>query len=179
MRYFIALDFEKPDRDKFHAIAKKLKTYANKARIVESDHVHLTLAFLGEIDKTSKEKAEAIVKGVRMEPFTLEFDTVSYFEPKKGGRIFWIGPDAHPSLEKLHHTVFEALKDEGFSLDERPFTPHVTLARGVRISKEDAGAFRETFKAFKVPVRSVSLMVSSFKEGKLIYRTLSTKELLA
>lgn len=177
MRYFIALDFNQEDREKFRALAEKLKTHAKKARIVKSDHVHLTLAFLGEIDREQVEQAKTVVNAIDEESFTLEFDTVSYFEPKKGGRIFWIGPDANPALDRIHKTVRTNLLKDGFVLDERPFTPHVTLARGVFIEKEEAGDFKDAFETFDVPVPSVSLMVSTFKAGKLVYETVTSKPL--
>ncbi|MFW6284798.1 MAG: RNA 2',3'-cyclic phosphodiesterase [Bacillota bacterium] len=177
MRYFIALDFYEADREKFHGLAQTLKKHSEKARIVEADHVHLTLAFLGEINPEQVKKAEATVQAVDAEPFTLVFDTVSYFNPKKGGRIFWIGPDAHPALDTLQKTVHSELLNQGFALDERPFTPHVTLARGVRIKTEDASDFEADFEPFRVNVPSVSLIVSKFKAGKLVYETLTTKTL--
>ena len=177
MRYFIALDFTQPDREKFHSLARTLKTHAKKARIVEEAHVHLTLAFLGELDSGAVKKAEAIVKNTEEEPFTLEFDTVSYFDPGKSGRIFWIGPDQHPVLDRLHEKLTDALLNQGFSLDERPFTPHVTLARGVRISPESSSDFEDAFETFDVPARSISLMASSFKEGKLIYTCVASRKL--
>lgn len=177
MRYFIALDFKQPERERFHSLAKTLKTYAEKARIVEEDHVHLTLAFLGEIDEDAIESAKAVLNRIEEAPFTLEFDTVSYFDAGKRGRIFWIGPDAHPTLDTLHTRVTEALREKGFTLDERPFTPHVTLARGVRISKAQSSDFEDAFEAFQTPVQSVSLMASTFKEGKLVYTPIATRAL--
>ncbi|MFP4077702.1 MAG: RNA 2',3'-cyclic phosphodiesterase [Bacillota bacterium] len=177
MRYFIALDFDKQDRKRFHVLAKMLKAHSDKARIVEEDHIHLTLAFLGEINSEQVRQAKAVVNAIEAEAFTLEFDTVSYFEPRRGGRIFWIGPDANPALKRLHTHVRDALLGEGFALDERPFTPHVTLARGVHIHKEHAGDFKDAFETFVVPVPSVSLMVSTFKAGKLVYETLAKKPL--
>ena len=37
--------------------------------------------------------------------------------------------DAEPALQSLHHGLAVVLADAGIALDERPFAPHVTLAR--------------------------------------------------
>ena len=177
MQYFIALDFEKPIREKFHSVARTLKVHAEKARIVEAEHMHLTLSFLGELDEGEVEKIKRIIKAIEAPSFDLAFTHVSHFTPQRGGRIAWVGPEEKPALFNLHSQLRRSLEDFGFKVEERPFTPHVTLARGVRMDEGETLGFKETFEPFKAKARTVSFICSYFEQGVLKYKLVATREL--
>lgn len=175
MRYFIALDFDSETRDQFYGYATTLKTHADKARIVNRNHIHLTLSFLGALGPDKVKKAKEIVKGIEQSPFTLRFENMSYFKVAKGRRIVWIGPRNSYTLQTLHRQLNESLYEAGFSLETRMFTPHVTLARDVRITPESFTDFKEVSRSFNVKVLSISLMRSSFQDGKLEHTKVVTQ----
>jgi 2'-5' RNA ligase len=176
MHYFIALDFDKPTREQFHAYAKTLEKHANKARIVQEDHVHLTLSFLGTLDDEQEDKAKAIVEAMDVASFDLTFSHISHFTPHKGGNIVWIGPEESKALTSLHAQLEKELVNSAFKVDERPFTPHVTLARGVRINVEQNRLFKRMFESFKTTAKSMSLLCSVFEEGKLTYKLVARND---
>lgn len=176
MHYFIALDFDKPSRETFHNYAKDLEKHADKARIVEEDHVHLTLSFLGNLNEEQVKKAKTIVKCIDRPPMNLTFDHMSYFSPSRGGVIVWIGPKKSAELNTLYARLKIALEKEGFKVDQRPFTPHVTLARGVIISDEKNRSFKSTFESFNTTVNSMSLLMSKFEESSLVYKTIQSND---
>ena len=66
----------------------------------------------------------------------------------------------------------EALQQQGFSLEERPFRPHITLARRV-----DAEEIQLQIPYLNIPVTSISLMQSEQRQGRLIYTELSRASL--
>ncbi|MGM0435728.1 MAG: RNA 2',3'-cyclic phosphodiesterase [Bacillota bacterium] len=172
MHYFIALEFVKPIRETFHNYAKVLEKHADKARIVEEEHIHLTLSFLGNLNEEQVEKAKAVVKSIDTSPMNLTFDHLSHFSPSRGGDIVWIGPKENPRLSALYSGLKSALEKEGFKVDQRPFTPHVTLARGVIINDDNRKSFKSTFEPFKTNIASVSLLLSKFEESILTYKTI-------
>ncbi len=91
--------------------------------------IHLTLAFLGGISPGETGEAARIGAAVRSPPFGLEIDHVGSF---RGARVAWAGPSEMPAaLGSLQSGLADALRGAGFRLDERPFAPHVTLARKI------------------------------------------------
>jgi len=91
------------------------------------EDLHLTLAFLGELDTERRGCAEAAADRVRAEPFLLRLDQVGYW-PRP--RILWCGASECPeSLLGLLATLHHGLLRCGFAPERRPFVPHLTLAR--------------------------------------------------
>ena len=87
---------------------------------------HLTLAFIGEADL-------ALVQAV-LAAGTYKTPQVVLTKPGWFGsgerRIYWLGAEHTPSLCALHQTLQADLQAAGFEPDDKPFVPHVTLARG-------------------------------------------------
>ena len=91
--------------------------------------IHLTLAFLGSIDTGRVLEAQATGATLSGEAFDVAFDVVGWF---KGARVAWAGcSNPAPALVELQQRLAEALRRGGFVLDDRPYTPHLTLARRV------------------------------------------------
>ena len=57
------------------------------------------------------------------------FRNAGFFPNPRAPRVFWAGIHADASLTALAATLDEALAQVGFSREERPFRPHLTLAR--------------------------------------------------
>lgn len=126
MRLFFALW---PDRPAAEALAGLAAEVARKVdgKAVPPEKVHLTLAFLGEVAEERAGDAASAAERLRVRPFGLAFDTLGWF---RGARVAWIGcSDPDPRLVALQSRLAERLRDRGFALDDRPYAPHITLAR--------------------------------------------------
>jgi 2'-5' RNA ligase len=101
-----------------------------RAKRLPAENLHITLAFLGEVDAATRACAEAAAGRLAAEPFTLSLDRLGYW-PRKG--LLWAGPtDQPPALEALAADLNATLAaDCGHQPDNRPFRAHVTLARKV------------------------------------------------
>lgn len=99
-------------------------------RAVAAENIHLTLAFLGSVNAAFHECAEQVASAIRVEPFTLTLEQMGCW-PKSG--ILWTGPRKFPVPVLL---LAQALNKElgvcGYAPEQRPFMPHVTVARNVR-----------------------------------------------
>lgn len=98
-------------------------------RAVPVDKIHLTLAFLGEIDAGGVARAREIAGGVVAPALDLRFDRVGSFA---GARVAWTGmsePDRDAA--GLATELAARLRDAGFAIDRRPTVLHATLARRV------------------------------------------------
>lgn len=126
MRLFLAIW---PDAAAAAALARLAQAMAQGAvgRAVPAEKIHLTLAFLGEVAEARVADVRAAAAAMRWEPVDLVFDTLGWF---RGARVGWIGcSDPAPGLLSLQAALAQALRSRGFELDERPYSPHVTLVR--------------------------------------------------
>jgi 2'-5' RNA ligase len=89
--------------------------------------IHLTLAFLGEIDPERAAAAIEVARSVRFAPFGLALDCVGSF---RAARVAWAGSLApQAELEALQADLAARLRAAEFTLEDRPFAAHATLAR--------------------------------------------------
>lgn len=95
-------------------------------RPVPVGKIHLTLAFLGEVD-SERMPAALEAASVRARGFEGAFDQIGSF--RRAG-VAWAGmADPPRELLALERKLASRLREAGFALEEREFTPHVTLAR--------------------------------------------------
>ena len=99
-------------------------------RRASRDNLHVTLAFLGSVDKHLRSCAEHVASQVRAQSFTLHLDEVGYWRKP---RILWVGASRLPSpLVQLLSSLNDGLSRCGFKPERREYRAHVTLARKVR-----------------------------------------------
>ncbi len=94
---------------------------------VAAHNLHLTLAFLGQIDADRQKAITTAAGRIRFEPMQLTFDRVDYW--KKPGLICLTAVHADPATHHLAEELTHAARQLGLKMDERPFRPHVTLLR--------------------------------------------------
>jgi 2'-5' RNA ligase len=130
MRLFVALEIPGEIRDALALVLKELRGFAPLAKWVRAENLHVTLKFLGE---TESDKVSAIANAlgsIRSEqPITLEFRGLGFFPNEKRPRVFWVGMESSPNLKILAEEIDQRLSRLGFPREDRPFTPHLTLAR--------------------------------------------------
>lgn len=96
------------------------------------ENLHLTLKFLGDIPVT---KVEALAQAAqsaasRVSPFDIIVGGCGAFPPRGQPRVLWIGIEDHAGkLASLQTALEDECAKAGFSRAERPFRPHLTIAR--------------------------------------------------
>jgi RNA 2',3'-cyclic 3'-phosphodiesterase len=125
MRLFIAI--EPPDDVK--TALGRLRVEVPGARWVPVEQLHLTLAFMGEVEEKTAEKLSERLSLIHSPPFNLRFSVTGCFPNRHRPRVLWAGLDSQPSLTQLAAVVHEAVLVCGIPQEERPFSPHITLAR--------------------------------------------------
>lgn len=125
-RLFVAIDL--PDEIKTELL--RLRADIPGARWVAPNQFHLTLHFLGDVET---ERMPAIIEAlntVDVDTFSLTLEGVGRFPPGRGAaRVLWVGIHPDPELIELHRQVEHTLGILGFVPEDRPFSPHLTLAR--------------------------------------------------
>lgn len=98
---------------------------------VHQEDYHITLAFLGFAEQEMLQKVIEKVKFIleNETSFNLSFHKLGIFGKETMPRIFWAGVFESDSLSTIQKKVYNQCIDVGFSLDKKPFRPHITIAR--------------------------------------------------
>jgi 2'-5' RNA ligase len=130
VRLFIAIEIPQTIRTTFASLLKEFSVIAPQVKWVRARNLHLTLKFLGEIASEKLGPLESVLSTVRSSVgVNLEFRGLGFFPHQKRPRVFWAGMDASANLETLAAEIDQVTHRLGFPLEERPFLPHLTLAR--------------------------------------------------
>ena len=166
MRLFIAINFDEETREKIIAVQQRLRVLGT-GNFSQPENLHLTLAFLGEVDSAQVGAVRHAMDRTTVRPMSLTFDHVGRFK-RDGGDIWWIGISENRLLLSLQKELSGHLADAGFRLEDRRFSPHITLAREVRLATQlEYSALLGS--AFSTQASTISLMRSERISGRLIY----------
>ena len=102
------------------------------ARWVGEDQIHLTVRFIGEVDRHLANDVHAALAGIRHPPFDIALSGLGAFERRGETKVLWAGVTPHDPLKALHKKVDQALARAGIEPERRAFHPHITLARLAR-----------------------------------------------
>ncbi len=123
MRLFFALWPDEFARARLGEVAKLLHGECGGKKTRE-ESIHLTLVFLGEVEKTGP--LIEMASRLSASAFDIRIDRAGYW---KHNRIAWAGVAESRELADLVASLQTALKAAGFEYDERNHFPHVTLVR--------------------------------------------------
>ena len=132
MRLFVALDL---DNDAIQAIAavqqRIAKALEGNRSIKQVAHMHLTLAFLGEIAEAAVPAVvDTLSANIDMRPFAAGFQGLGVFPPRGAPRVLWLGvEEGAEQIVEVQREVASRVERLGLPLERRPFHPHLTLAR--------------------------------------------------
>jgi len=125
IRLFTAIDLPDDVADTL----KRRQAGLPGARWRDRDHLHLTLAFYGEIDER---QADDLVVGLERAatggPFEIELEGVGAFGDAHRSSTLWAGVAAGERLGVLAGRCRSAAERAGVVMERRTYRPHVTLA---------------------------------------------------
>ena len=124
-RVFFALWPTAEVREALGALARDLQTECG-GRATKAEKIHLTLFFVGEVERSRIAGLLAAAAAVRSASFELVIDRLGYF---RRARIAWAGAACPPALASVVAQLTKNLAAEGIEGEDRPYVPHITLAR--------------------------------------------------
>lgn len=99
-------------------------------KAVESENIHLTLKFLGEIPQHKVDEVVEVVESISFDPFDYKVAGVGVFPNHRRPATIWAGISEGVSEVVM---VFEELDAKlgklGFERERRKFHPHLTICR--------------------------------------------------
>lgn len=127
------------------------------ARWQDGDQLHLTLRFVGQVDRHHANDIADALRAVRFAPFDIALSGVGCFNRKGVVDALWAGVQPRDALTALHKKVDRACVAAGLPPDERAYLPHITLARFGR-----GGGLVEPFLAQHADLTSPPFQVTGF-----------------
>ena len=130
MRLFVALETPAAVRENLADLLKSLRAVSPQTRWVRPENLHVTLKFIGEVPETRLAAIRSAIAGVRSDqPVTLDFRGLGFFPNDEHPRVFWVGIAASQNLKSVAADIDKAMEKLGIPREQRPFSPHLTLAR--------------------------------------------------
>ena len=129
--YFFAIEIPEEVKKSLSNWREILKdTYTYKSWVHPSDY-HITLAFLGSAAESMLDDAMNVLESKisHYPSFPLFITGLGTFGQENSPRILWADVRTQPLLFEIQKDVWTACTKIGFKLDQKPFTPHITLAR--------------------------------------------------
>jgi len=133
IRLFLAVDPSQEVLNEVGRIQERFKkTIQGDIRWVRPEGIHLTLKFFGYVSEADIANISQVVKNntVNIKPFMLNIRRVGVFPSVNRARVLWLGMDGDIDvLIRLQKEIDIELQGYGFEMENRPFSPHLTLAR--------------------------------------------------
>lgn len=183
-RLFIGL----PVRANISGLVEMLKTTVtdvNYVHWIPGRKLHLTLAFIGDLDSS---KAEYLIKKISKIDFKYQFDlslehTGMFMHTDGAPKIFWLG--INRGLDKiieLQKLVSNLLHGCDVLFDDRKFIPHITLGRiknDGRVNKINSEMYlNAVFSPIRFRVKSFHLYSSELLQQGVKYNSLAEVKLI-
>lgn len=179
IRSFIALEIPVVVQQQIRLIQERLGLNSLKFSWVNTENIHLTIKFLGNISTEKVSDIINILKRLAMgfKPFRLTLTEPDVFPNKRFPKVLWLGLKG--DIEAVRHIKssveeeMEALLD--FSRDDKPFNPHLTLARirdiRIRDIKRDKPSFEQLLRDYKpIPIDPICFDRITLIKSKLTSR---------
>lgn len=178
IRSFIAIPIHDEIKRSLGKLIATLRESGADIKWVRPDNLHLTLKFLGNIDDTQvtsiTNRLDTI--GENNSPFSFKLSGTGTFPGPGRPRVIWVGLKGFEPATGLFREIDDAMADEEFEREKRPFSPHITIGR-VRSQRGIAKLMEELVKYKDAgfgtqDVESLHLMKSVLKPGGAEYSLL-------
>ncbi|MCL2705038.1 MAG: RNA 2',3'-cyclic phosphodiesterase [Spirochaetaceae bacterium] len=180
MRLFIAAQIEDKNKKSIYEIQKQYKSQSIKGTFTRIENYHVTLKFLGEVEKELVSKIIFVMDRTAEESTSFIFTSgnTGCFKRVEGATLF-LGIDrGAENLWKLSTLLEEEFIKSGFKKEGKEFTPHITLGRRIKF-KNDFNIIAKEINLPKITFdcNSITLMESFTEKGVLCYNPLYSSKL--
>ena len=129
MRLFTSLDLPEEVIGKLRAVVNLLRPTA-RIKWSSPENLHITTKFIGEWPEERVDELKQALGALPVrDGILVEVQKVGFFPNPHQPRVFWAGIKAPPELARLARETEDAAGRLGVPREQRPFSPHLTLAR--------------------------------------------------
>lgn len=180
LRAFIAIEIPPEIHKAIETKTAPIQTALSSSLIrwVPVDNIHLTLKFLGDVSPTNVEMLAQMLsaEASHHENIEIKFGGLGAFPNPRRPRVIWVGIQAPAALEALQHGIEAATATLGYPVEERSFSPHLTIGRVKQhIGTDNMQKIRTTIEETKIGllgttiVTAVHLFKSDLKPSGAVY----------
>lgn len=173
LRLFVAIDPPETVRRDLAALPRGV----DGARWVRAGQLHVTLRFVGDIAADAVERVAAALGDVAAPAFSLTASGFGVFPARGAPRVLWAGLSPTEPLRGLAAAVEAALAATGLVPPaDKPFSPHLTLARLEHVRPRDVTAWiaaRGGFSTAPWPVGTFTLYASRLLPSGAVHTPLA------
>ncbi|MDE0144288.1 MAG: RNA 2',3'-cyclic phosphodiesterase [Nitrospira sp.] len=181
LRTFLAIDLPSSLQS---AIGQHIRTVERELPGLswsKNENLHVNLKFFGDTTERQVDQIRQAVEPAisHVSPFVVELKGFGVFPGRQSPRVLWIGLDgALDRLIALAGCVGQAVVPLGFLEENRPFRPHLTVARvkkdhrAVSRALHDLGVFTDPFLCGPLSVERVTLFKSELRPSGAVYTKL-------
>lgn len=189
VRSFIAIDLNVETQNKLGEVIRQFKQDTNNiVRWVPENNIHVTLKFLGDTSPANLEILKKILttEANRFQAFDLKIEGLGAFPTLRRPRVIWVGVEAPPALFALQRSIDTETQRLGYTPEDRPFSPHLTLGRlSHNAMPDEIRKIGDMLSASKVTistivlVKTVILFRSDLLPGGAVYTPIHTAQFKA
>ena len=172
-RLFVGLKIPEDIREELLSLCSGLEN----VRWVKKENFHITLQFIGEVQKSYLDDLVQSLSEIRFSQFDLTLNGINFFNSTRFIRSIWTGIREKENLIKLHSKINISIEKAGISFKRRKFMPHVSIARFTRQSGSRFQDYIERnalFSSRSFTIENFTLFESVLKSDGPIYLTNTT-----
>jgi 2'-5' RNA ligase len=152
MRCFLAIELSDEAKNELVKIQEELKPFV-LAKFVEKENLHLSLKFLGELDKEQINKVKDSLRKIKFGKLQGSLGKIGFFPNNKSINVIWVSLEPREKIRELNVMINDSLNNK----DEN-FVSHLTLTR-VKKVKDKLGFLK---KVENIKIKPISFSVNSF-----------------
>jgi 2'-5' RNA ligase len=126
MRLFVGIPLAAAVIDELSSTVRRLQSGTDGLRWTAPESWHITLQFLGSAELEQYECVATRLRELHLPPVPVRIEELGCFD--RSG-VFFAGVKVSPELLALQERVTAATAYCGFVAENRPYHPHITLAR--------------------------------------------------
>ena len=184
-RLFIGIPIESPKSVRHVEVWKRNSNLnRNVLNWTPPGNWHITLFFLGNTEESAVAVLQQLIEESfsKIQAYQTELRGVGVFPNTNNPKVLWLGLDDLQPLMPAYSQLGESLQQNGFSFDQKPLKPHLTIARVKRA--DNPLAFQSLLSEFqetvfdRIEVNKAALFESISTSAGPIYKPLFEKQLI-
>jgi 2'-5' RNA ligase len=132
IRVFIAIEIDSEIKNKLSEYLSKLKRTGADVKWVSPENIHLTLKFIGHIEKETIVNLNKIINDAvfSIEPFSVSIGNIGAFPSLNKPRVVFVcAQERGNNLPRIYEKLDKGAEQLGIKKESKKYVGHITLGR--------------------------------------------------
>jgi 2'-5' RNA ligase len=132
IRVFVAIEINSEIKNELSGYLNKLKGTGADVKWVSPENIHLTLKFIGYIEKEALINMNKVISDAlsSIEPFSISIGNIGAFPSLNKPRVVFVGvQERGNNLLKIYERLDKGVEPLGIKKESRKYVEHITLGR--------------------------------------------------